>query len=103
MASYASPLFRTTTASLNPGETLEVDVRVNGRPLSYVAVKPSTQPDTGSPHTVGVNLASPVFDLEELATWEFEFPSDVPADLRAHSVHVTSQKTATTFLIVGHV
>tara|TARA_R110000824_G_scaffold199053_1_gene383110 strand:- start:1466 stop:1786 length:321 start_codon:yes stop_codon:yes gene_type:complete len=105
MADY-SPLFRTTVGPFDISEGFQtVAVEVLGRPLTYVSITPSQDADDGTPHELGVNVNTPVFDMTEGIAYEItldrpQFQDDDP--LLAHKLFVKAGRDATSFTITGH-
>ena len=106
MADY-SPLFRTTVGPFDISEgAQEVDVERLGRSLTYVSVTPSQDAVPATPHQLGINTATPYFDMKEAADYEVKLDAarlGADSPLLISKVHVKAGKDATSFTIIGHV
>ena len=76
MPATISPIFRFTTATILSGETTIVSTTVNGYPLRVLSITPTVEALV-TPHTVGINVSTPVFDMPYNKTYDFDINGDI--------------------------
>lgn len=99
-----SPLLRVSVGPLAKGVATEVNVRIDGSPVRWVAVKPDRTPDTGFVHSLGVNVASPVLDIPDAGTYAIDLTHRPNGDsYLARTIYLTAGTASTTFDVSAHV
>lgn len=102
-----SPLFRTTTAARNKADpALEVVTTVSGQPLRWIRLVASKSPDSGLVHTVGINEATPVFDVADTGQYAFDFvgrPLGTGDPYLCERIFLKVGADGTTFTVIGYI
>ena len=102
---------RQVTESSDVDEIAEVDVRIDGRPASYVWIVPDTAPAVASvPHRFSINesetadtenyyeFSDVTLGIEWLPSMGYEDP-DVGPEYLAHTIFIRSKANGTVFTV----
>lgn len=100
-----SPIFRATTISRDVGESVTTTVTIGGVRPRTIQVTPSQTPDGGTPHTLAINVATPVVDMLSAAEHTYEQllgqGINASSQYRIETVILVSGANGTTFDIVA--